>query len=514
MKTKLLMGCIAIVVMLSATPSMAATDAETAATIDALQSRIERLEAEKADVVHKEEMAKLMKEVLDDAQMAPAMPTWLKDLTFFGDFRLRMLAKKSRAGKTSWLNGLAAINPNLAATVQTLGNAAGIMPNNKTKTYMEGRLRFGFEKKWWDGQLSVLFRLSTGNFMNTGGSGTYYDGFAAKDGNNAFGDGFSKKFIFVDAMYAKYQPKWLKGLTIVAGKMDNQIRTRTFMTWDEDITPEGVYVSYVAPFCGDFKPYVEGSYYIMAVDVNRGLSTVAASILQGQYLLYQENTEEDVRMYQIGAGFDWKLAQDMNLFFGVSYYKIQNYDKLGVLGGSLGGIGLGFNTGDDFLWENPEMEFVELTAKFDWKMLNLPWQFWMSWAYNCAGNYGSNSKNTQMSNIFQAATGSPYVYDRNNKNGNGAIALGMKVGENKKKGDWSASYTYAYIEDQAVPAMLTDFYFGGPNQKGWILRGAYNVDDFLVMGMSFYLTDAVNSNWITDKSGYTSTLMLDMTWKF
>ena len=465
MRTKgLFLGCIALVAMLVvSTPVMAADDvADMKEMVKSLQARIEKMEQNDAQSVQKEDMARMMKDILAEAQTESAMPSWMENLTFFGDFTLRGVIKKARGNRNGTL-------------------ATGILPLRKfttdeTRKYMEVRVRFGFIKTWWDNQLSVKFGLSTVNAFAQGGTRNYGNDILGgpRDNYAVMGDGFRKKGIMIDTAYVKYQPKFLPGMTIIAGKMDNQIKTRTFMTWDEDITPEGIYNSYVMPFFGEVKPYVEFGYYMLQADT-----------------WYDFGQDIDaVNMWHIGAGVDWAIQEDMNLFFGMTYYGFDNSDELIGSGALMGGT--------DMQWANgPRYGIVEVTSKFDWKMLDLPWQVFASWVHNCQDDYGPNG-----------------TADRSNRNMSDAFAIGMTVGQNKKKGDWSAGYTYAYIEDRAVMGILTDFYFGGPNQKGHILRGAYNIDDFLVVGASVYLTEAVHSYQYIPSGGGNCSAVLDVTWSF
>ena len=101
-----LLGSIAVaLVMLAASPVLAAGDNAAVETqLKELQVQIDKLQNQLNEKqygqMHKEEMARLMKDIMDDAEAAPALPKWMKNLTFFADLRLRY-EHASQAGSTS-----------------------------------------------------------------------------------------------------------------------------------------------------------------------------------------------------------------------------------------------------------------------------------------------------------------------------------------------------------------------------------------------------------------------------
>jgi hypothetical protein len=438
-------GCIAAIVI-SVLASATVADDDTAdlkAQIKALSARVEKMEEEKFQVMHKEEMAKMMKEMLADAKMAPALPKWMENLKFYADFRLRY-------------------------EYRTLHRANRRRSNQNRPRY---RLRFGFTKTWWDKQLEVGFRLATN--LN-----------ASDTSNVNFGGGFAKKNIGVDLMYAKYKPKWMKGLTFIAGKMKNPVRTKTLMTWDPDINPEGYALDYQMPFWGDFKPYAQFGYWIVQLD------TQALTGAGGQV-----GSQRDCTMWSFSGGFDWKLQNDMEAFFGATYYLYENWNIL--------------STGFDGQWLNAagvsdtEFHVIELTGKFNWKMFGQPFGVWGSWVHNCTDTYSSHVN-----------PGADYHFN----NDNNAYGGGITVGQNKKSGDWSASLTYLYEEMNSIPDAgpglgLSDATFNGPNRKGVIFGGKYNLDDFLTLGTKIYLTTPVHS-LVNQDSGTDTTFFVDLVWVF
>src|SRR5689334_6505120 len=65
--------------------------------------------------------------------------------------------------------------------------------------------------------------------------------------NQTFTDFFTRKPFSLDVAYFTYKPKAIPGFQVQAGKFDPPW-TRTEMTWDNDITVEGLTESYTRNF--------------------------------------------------------------------------------------------------------------------------------------------------------------------------------------------------------------------------------------------------------------------------
>ena len=90
-------------------------------------------------------------------------------------------------------------------------------------------------------------------------------------------------------------------------------------------------------------------------------------------------------------------------------------------------------------------------------------------------------------------------------------AVGLKVGKNKKKGDWSASYKYAYIEANSTAGAFNDSDFGHANSKGHVFGGKYNLADFLTLGGKVFYTEPVTGSHENERD---VTVQADLVWKF
>ncbi len=481
LKKVMVLGSItALVMLLPASTSAADSVSDLQAQIERLNQRLEKMEAQKSQHVEKEELTKMMKEILDDAKAAPALPEWMKNLKFSGDFRLR--------GE----------HQNFDGRRGQIGTNRG---EPKDRNRLRTRLRFGFTKSWWDNQMEVGFRLASGS--NADPTST----------NETMDNDFSKKPVWIDLMYAKYKPTWAKGLEIAGGKVQNPIKTRTFITWDSDINPEGIYVDYVAPFFGDFKPYGQVGFWMVNEDGTR----VAGG------------TTRDTEMLSASTGFDWQIMDSLKWFFGATYYKWYNADA--STGGWLGRYGTDgqWQLGNGGTARNagiPAADFgiVELTTKVGWVLDFMPkplqkWSAWFTFDHNCEDDY-STTTNPPNAALIGA--------DRHFQDKSNAYGAGIIVGENKKKNDFSVGYSYFYIEaNSVVPGFSdSDIRAGGlgGNNQGHMLQATYNIDDFLTIGGTMILTQPIHTNdniangsnvvAYPHNQDMTSVFMVDLIWKF
>lgn len=393
------------------------------------QKKIAELEGQSIDVAklleqQRESEAEIYKAAKDIGQ-----PDWLKGLDFYGDLRLRYEGKS--------YNGY-----NKAQ--KTLGS-------NKRKDWRNRarfRLRFGFTKQMMDDEMEVGFRLVSGD--NDEPSST----------NQTFTNQFSKKNLWIDRAYAKYTPKWLRGLTVIGGKMKTPM-VHTNMLWDSDISPEGFWAEYKHKLGGGFTPFVGAGYFIAKENYKSTLG----------------NSSHDCTMWDIQLGFDWKVNKDVKWTFAANYYDWDHYDTnyFGANGNDLPDMG-GF-------------QIINLTNKVKFKLFGMTQSAYFDFAHNC----GDKDRNSGY------------------KNQNNAYAVGYKLGGNKKKGDWSAGYKYAYIEANSVVGWFSDSDFGFANKKGHVIGAKYNLSNDITIGGKVFITESIAGL----ESGKTDiTTQLDMVWKF
>jgi hypothetical protein len=224
-------------------------------TITVLQNRVATLES-------KQETRKLVEEVLADKKMTMDLPSWLENLKFSGDLRLR----------------------------EEYFRRTNHVGNNGNDDRQRFRLRFGFTKQWPAEDLLVGFRLASGadaNPMTT---------------NQTMENNFQKHPLWIDQAYAKWTPRALKGLTLTGGKMP-QPWVATDMLWDTDVNPEGGWLQYNVPGLGDLEPFVGAGAFSLTYD--------AGDIPEAALAAYE-------------VGWNWKLMKDLKWTCAANWFVYSN----------------------------------------------------------------------------------------------------------------------------------------------------------------------------------------------
>jgi hypothetical protein len=318
--------------------------------------------------------------------------------------------------------------------------------------------------------LEVGFRLASGSSNDpTTTNQTFGE-------NSSSEPAFAKRPVWIDMAWAKYSPKDLKGFSIAAGKMANpMILNEIFL--DTDINPEGAWAEYKVPNLGNLEPFAGAGYFI--------LKEVGSAPKDANY------SGEDVDLLAYQAGLSYKITPDVKYTVGGLFLQYNDYRN------SQGNTSNSGTRGNDRpLSLVGDFRVIDVTNKLEFKAFGLPASVYFDWAHNC-GNKDSN----------------PHYDDKDN-----ALATGITLGRNKKAGDWSLKYLYAYIQPNSLPGALVDADFGASNRKGHLWGGAYNVTDDLTVGVWVYYTKPIHSDTNTvngvANEGTTTTVRGELVWKF
>ena len=271
--------------------------------------------------------------------------------------------------------------------------------------------------------------------------------------NQSFHANFSEKSVWIDLAYAIYKPEWLPGFTIMGGKMKKPF-FHTDLIWDADVNPEGVWAQYKVPGLGDFEPFVGVGVFPMYHNADAG--------------------DAELHAYQVGNR--WKITDTIQWTVALAYYDFGHYED-NYTTARTNTVSGGRLTAEDF-------NVLNLTNKVNWVLFNLPMAFYIDYAHNCGNKDGGQSD---------------------------AYALGLQVGQAKKKGDWLARYKWAHIEANATAAALNDASFGGTNRKGHVFAAAYKITDSLTTGVTLYVTDGIGRGY--NQNTYVLVLA-DLLWEF
>ncbi len=401
---------------------------ELGTTVEALKARLKdtqnRLDELETNYAETEKYLKSVNEMQKDAGKHEVLPSWLENLKFKGDLRLRYQGECFNY-------------------------------TDRSRNRARYRLRFGITKTWWEDQMEVGFRIASGEISSA------YDNLSDPTSTNqTFDTGFSEKAIWIDQAYAKYTPKWLEGFTIQGGKFAVPYEN-TNMIWDSDVNPEG--------FWAQYKHKIPG------------LECVEPFASVGYFIVEENSSNNDVTLVGYQAGATWTIMKDLKWMCAVAYYDYDHFaDNYRAANGN--------HVVNNELAAK-EFHIFNLLNKVSWNAFNLPMSAYFDYAHNC-GDEDSIS---------------PY------EDQSDAYAVGITIGKNKKKGDWSFSYAYKYIEANAVVGQFNDSDFGHANRKGHVWGAEYNIDDFLTAGLTLFYTEPIVGS---SEGRTTTTVQADLVWKF
>lgn len=385
------------------------------------------------------------------------MPDWVTALKFNGDFRGRF-------------------------EQHTVDNS---LYNDRNR--LRYRMRFGATASIMD-DFEVGFRIASGD---QNGAGTF--GGNPLTANTTLADGASRKYLWMDAAYVKWNPihdsTW--NWTGIFGKMDNPLVV-TPMVLDPDYQPEGFAMQGVYNITDKHALKFNGAMFVLDEFNQGGSASRDPYLMAGQLFL------------------DSKWTPKFDTLLGVSVLGISNKENL--INGSAPNVNQG-NTRTAAGAPLYNMNPIVGTAYATYKLDSFP----------------------LYAEAFPIKVGGEYLYNPAAPSQNRAYNAGITFGKAGKKGLWELSYRYQRLEGDAWYEELVDddnggFYasaaansangagfFGGTNVKGHLVKLTYNLTDAMNLTFTYYMTSLINE--AAAPAGSTSKsdanhMMVDLMWKF
>jgi Putative porin len=390
---------------------------------------------------------------------------WIKDLKFGGDFRGRF--EENNADNPAYF----------------------------TRDRFRYRLRVGVTAKLLDG-FDIGLRLASGDPM-TGGAINGNPGGLPITANQTMGSLESRKFIWIDAAYAKWTPVHDETWTVtgIIGKMDNPFQLSN-MVWDYDINPEGGAFQLACNITDKHTLKGNGAFFVLD-EINQGVNAVPT--LQPSH---------DPYLYGFQALLESKWSPKFDTSLGVAFFDIAHGDSLNARAQPFYNSG---NTRDANGFLVYDFNPIIGTASATYKLAKFP-LYRGEFPLKLIGEY--------MENPGASA---------NNK----AYRVGGVLGKAGKKGTWEISYRYQRLEADAWFDALVDddngaFYavgnpqmtgtgktsgwYGGTNVRGHLVQATYSFTDFFNLMFTYYLNDLIIN--VPGQSSGASHFMVDLNWKF
>ncbi len=270
------------------TPLIADAQQDTEARIKKLESELQALKAERAE----------------------AVPDWIRNIKFSGDFRYRLESIDAETGG-DWATG-----------------------HHRHRV----RARFNIDTKL-DEEWDLGFRLASGSADPA-------------STNQTLADSFSTKGFWLDLAYFDWHPLSVKGLNVFGGKMKNPFYTvgKTELVWDGDLNPEGVAAKYVMPFGESDKLHING----------------------GGFWVDEDTGGVDTSLWGIQAYLNHEFQNKQYVLGGLSYYDYGNIEGRGSLQNTWGG-GTSFfgNTATGGTFDS-DYDIVEGFVEYGFEYANMP----------------------------------------------------------------------------------------------------------------------------------------------
>jgi hypothetical protein len=318
----------------------------------------------------------------------------------------------------------------------------------------------------------------SGNQTMAGGTG------AAGALPDQAGDYFQNYGAFINKAFVGWTP--ISGVTLIAGKQTNPFYT-TDLVWDADINPTG---------------------FVQRVDLNKFLSLggLELSVVAGQLVVYDngESASSATNAGRDGFIYQTQLIASAEVFSGYKVtiapgYLCTNNGAAAATGGiysggggqapwtSLAGAaGQASNTvGSKTL---SGLSVILFPGDVSTTLGGLKTKFLWDFAYNT----DAYKRDSLYTTVAKGLPGSiiPNKVDR------AAWLVGVQVGENKKKGDWSAVANYRAVGAAAVDPNIndSDWALSATNMAGPKVGFMYNLGDATTIGATYYYADNLRSN--------------------
>lgn len=384
------------------------------------------------------------------------LPDYVKDLRFSGDFR-------GRFEKHAVDNSL-----------------------YSDRNRLRYRLRFGVKADIYD-DFEVGFRLSSGDPNAAFGGNPV-------SANTTLGDGASRKFVWIDTAYVKWNAihngDWK--LTGTFGKMENPFALSP-MVFDPDYNPEGFALQGAYNINDKHALKFAGGFFVLD-EFNQGAAASHDPYMMGAQL-----------------ALDSKWTDTFNTDLSIAALNITS--KGNLLNGSAPNANNG-NTrtaaGAPAFNFNPIVAGASATYKLD----SFP----------------------MYKGHFPVKVGGEYMYNPAAPTDNHGYWGGITLGKAGKKGLWELSYKYQVLQGDAWYEELVDddnggFYsstvglnsgngtgfYGGTNVKGHVMKLTYNLTDSLNLAVTYYLTSLIKEPTPvagTSAKSDAGHLTVDLMWKF
>lgn len=404
-----------------------------------------------------------------------ALPEWVNDVQFFGDFRGRGEYDNYAPGNAvnTYLNFNAI---NAAGGIGLAGQTNVFLNTTTDRVLLFGRLRLGLDARLGN-DFTADFRLASGNSSPT-------------SANQELGDYNQRWFVGVDRAALLWNPYFSDGqqeLDVRFGRFANPFVTYNELVWDVDVNFEGVSGTYAL----HLYPETEG--------VSRtAFITLGAFPIQtlGQYVsVYSDFSSKWLYGAQLGGEIPY--GDDHRVRLTAAYYDFVHIT--GVVNPPNGTtenftapeyMSKGNTVFDISNSSNPAVNLFALAGKYREVNVNLLWDL---------ATFGENHVMLGGDVVKNVAWNEAQVYQLSGQTVP-ARTLGWEVGLDVgvptlvRAGQWRAFVSYRSVQRDAVVDAFndSDFHLGGTDARGYIVGFDLALSRAVGMRLKYQTANAID----------------------
>ena len=437
--------------------------------------------------------AETAKEAVSTSAAKIQIGDWIQELKLSGDLRLR----------NQWDQRIPMILTN-----PKLGPVDQVIPRDRWRF----RLR-----------LALDFKLK-GNFFG-GVMLATSDNRAADTKNATITGGYDLYSIYIARAFMGWAPT--PGLTFIAGKQANPFYT-TDLIYDPDLDPIGLVerVDFDKFFNLTFgEPVAEGKEAKAPLPPPPPANSLELALIAGQFVFNNNNANSgstqlkwDSYAFQQQLLARLHLGDKLTITEAPGFLAYNNASSGGTPGprGTIippvqtqgltfnqttGGAGDTLANGQAFPVTQRDLNIILAPGDITYKICGkLPLTLYWDFAYNFSGDDRFNRDLGPLFSHYRfigrsanptfGGLASPSFSD------NSAWLVGLKFGDNKKAGDFSASVDYRQQGISALDPNInnSNFALSNLNSQGWEFNLAYNLTDFLTAVFTLYYSHALHPN--------------------
>ena len=371
-------------------------------------------------------------------------------------------------------------------------------------------------------RLNADFKLA-GNFFG-GVQLATSDNRSGDTKNTTYTGGYDLYSIYISRAFMGWAPT--PGLTFIAGKQANPFYT-TDLVYDPEVDPQGLVeridfhkffnMTFGEPIAADGK---EGK----APPAPSPGNSLELSLIAGQFVFQNNNANSgstqlkwDSYQFQEQLLAKLHIGDKLTITVAPGFLSFNDSSSGGTPGPhgtiippvattgltfdqSTGGAGNTLANGEAFPVTQRDLNIILAPGDITYKIFGKPLSFYWDFAYNFSGDDRFNRDYGPLfSNYFYVGRSSTPSFRHRVEpsfSDNSAWLVGLKFGENKKAGDFSASVDYRQVGISSIDPNLnsSNFALSNLNVEGWEVNLAYNFTDFLTGVLTFYYSDALTKN--------------------